>query len=454
MLASWLCFVFVSCDSKKRPSQEFQIYFTADVNGRLEPCGCFTGQYGGMTRIDTWLHYEDPGVQSLRLDAGDALKGTADFDLIHYRHVLSAFAKLQFHALNLGAREAALSASQLESLASDTRARLVSANVVEATSGELFFPAFRMIDSQNQKVAVIGLLDPDSAEASLGEGLEVQPMEVTLSNLLPALHKDHRPDLTVLLAFTNEEKMRSLAKRFYELDIILGGDVPQPSQEMIIENESIILFTTNEARAVGDLHFSIDKDRISSPKFDIHLMEDGIPQSADLLALSKAYRELIRSTKLEIDTPGASDQSRIPGVGSGHDFVGSAACFSCHPASAKKWRESAHSRAFASLLHGGTDADPNCISCHTIGFGEISGYRRAFGKDKLTDVGCESCHGPGSEHVRQRSLGDPAQVAFHYRTLGASDCTKCHHGEFSRPFKWEEFWPKIIHGKEEPSPNP
>ena len=27
------------------------IHFTGDVSGRLEPCGCFTGQYGGLTRL-------------------------------------------------------------------------------------------------------------------------------------------------------------------------------------------------------------------------------------------------------------------------------------------------------------------------------------------------------------------------------------------------------------------
>ena len=26
---------------------DLPIYFTCDTRGRLEPCGCFTGQYGG-----------------------------------------------------------------------------------------------------------------------------------------------------------------------------------------------------------------------------------------------------------------------------------------------------------------------------------------------------------------------------------------------------------------------
>jgi len=98
------------------------------------------------------------------------------------------------------------------------------------------------------------------------------------------------------------------------------------------------------------------------------------------------------------------------------------------------------------LLRKGADADPKCIGCHTIGFGTPSGYRRDFGASKLVDVGCESCHGPGSLHVRQQQ-GD-ATISFKFRPLGAGDCQKCHHGEFSRPFDLDTFWPIIAHGNE------
>jgi hypothetical protein len=97
-------------------------------------------------------------------------------------------------------------------------------------------------------------------------------------------------------------------------------------------------------------------------------------------------------------------------------------------------------------LEAKADADPKCITCHTVGFGTASGYRREYAEKKLTDVGCESCHGPGSLHVEQRALGLAA--TFKFRPLGAGDCIQCHHGEFSRPFEWDKFWPAIRHGKE------
>ena len=43
--------------SKKAPSTppRLTLFFTGDTRGRLVPCGCFTGQYGGLTRLKTAL---------------------------------------------------------------------------------------------------------------------------------------------------------------------------------------------------------------------------------------------------------------------------------------------------------------------------------------------------------------------------------------------------------------
>jgi hypothetical protein len=110
------------------------------------------------------------------------------------------------------------------------------------------------------------------------------------------------------------------------------------------------------------------------------------------------------------------------------------------------WSKSGHARAFATLVARRADADPSCLACHTVGFGNAAGYRREFGAAKLTDVGCESCHGPGSLHVKQQE-GDTS-ISFKFRPLDAGDCKRCHYGEFSRPFYWHEFWPPVKHSRE------
>ena len=51
-LGSGTAFFFRKKPAAPQP-QPLTLLFTCDVRGRLVPCGCFTGQLGGLTRIAT-----------------------------------------------------------------------------------------------------------------------------------------------------------------------------------------------------------------------------------------------------------------------------------------------------------------------------------------------------------------------------------------------------------------
>lgn len=428
----------------QRAACDLPLYFTCDTRGRLEPCGCFTGQFGGMTRLKTVLDAEAP-AGALRVDVGDAIGGREDYDLIEYRYLLRAFAALKYDALNVGHREARLSAAQLREIKRASPVPILSANLLDKATGKPIFDSCRILERGGFRIALIGVLDPRGLGDELGEGLAVADMESALTQQLAAVRP--KADLVVLLAFADEAALARLAQQFYEAHVILGGKVSQPAQELKRENRSLIYFVTNESRALGILRLRLT--RAAPPgviAHEIRLLHDQIPQDRTFRELAQAYRDEVRRTALAVDNPANTAADMVPGVRTAAAYVGSQRCVECHKVSGAVWAQSEHARAFATLIARKADADPKCIACHTIGFSSFSGYRREFGRDKLVDVGCESCHGPGSLHVRQRE-GDKT-VNFSYRPLGAGDCQKCHYGEFTRPFKWDEFWPPIKHGKE------
>jgi hypothetical protein len=430
---------------KKPPTpQPLTVLFTCDVSGRLVPCGCFTGQLGGLTRIAT-LFGLDRSPGELRVDVGDALAGSTDYERIQYRYIQDAFAKLQYAALNIGQREAALSAAQLREIKAHAPVPMISANLLDKTTNAPLFDTHRIVQHGPWRIALVGALDPRAAGETLGDGLAIEEMNVALGKLLPKLRG--QADFIVLLAFADEAAMNALAKQFYELNIILGGKVPQPSQKLVKENRSLILATTNEARAVGTLTVQLRAPgKMEDAKGEVMLVSDRIPQNETIADLAVAYRGEVRKTKLEIDDPAKLTEDMVPGVKATATYAGTQSCATCHPSAMKAWERSGHSQAFRTLLLRQADADPNCIACHTVGFGTPSGYRREFAATKLVDVGCESCHGPGSQHVEQRLAGGDITARFH--PVGAGDCRKCHHGEFSRPFEFDKFWPAVAHGKE------
>lgn len=88
----------------------------------------------------------------------------------------------------------------------------------------------------------------------------------------------------------------------------------------------------------------------------------------------------------------------------GADFVGSEACRDCHEAEFSTWAASPHARAIERLETADREQDPDCQRCHTTAFGRPGGF--PGGADPalhadLARVGCESCHGPGGNHVAE-----------------------------------------------------
>ena len=404
------------------------------------------GQFGGLTRLKTLLDSEPKGNQ-LRFDVGDATSGHQDYDEIQYRHVLQAFALMDYDVLNVGAREAQFSSDQLKSIRQRSSIPIVSANLLNKATGELLFEPYVLLEREGRRIAVLGVLDPASLKNPTGDGLQIAEMTSVLARYVPELRK--KADLLIVLAFTDETTLTKLADQFFEPDIFLGGNVSQPAQELKRVNKSLVYYVTNEARTVGRLRLRLSPNARPEPLDNgIVFLHDKIPQDKSITTLAKAARAEISKTRLRVDDPAYTQTDAIPGVRRAASYAGSERCIECHKQAGAVWRNSGHANAFNSLIAREADADPSCIGCHTVGFGNPTGYLRTAGKKQLIDVGCESCHGPGSLHVKQRE-GDK-NVDFRYRPLGAGDCLKCHHGEFSRPFDWEIFWPAIRHGKESP----
>ena len=91
----------------------------------------------------------------------------------------------------------------------------------------------------------------------------------------------------------------------------------------------------------------------------------------------------------------------------GADIVGSQACQSCHPSEYAHWEAGPHAAAVKTLEADGKAGDADCLKCHTTGYGRPGGFPvdgKVAQHPALANVGCESCHGPGGDHVKDDSV--------------------------------------------------
>jgi peroxiredoxin len=123
--------------------------------------------------------------------------------------------------------------------------------------------------------------------------------------------------------------------------------------------------------------------------------------------------------------------------------VGSDACRSCHAEEFETWAAGPHALGTATLAKSGEDRDPTCLKCHTTGFGRTGGFPATGIPTEYADlarVGCESCHGPGAEHVAENSvkrgsifsLGDKCDSCVVLQICGT-----CHDADNDPGFEFE-----------------
>ncbi|MBU2520660.1 MAG: cytochrome c family protein [Proteobacteria bacterium] len=104
-------------------------------------------------------------------------------------------------------------------------------------------------------------------------------------------------------------------------------------------------------------------------------------------------------------------------------YVGMEKCKNCHAEHVKTYSEWKYSRNFRVLEMRGKDRDPECLRCHTTGYGKDGGFVDIEKTPDMKNVQCEACHGPASLHV------DAPTVEVHQRTLSIprNICTTCHY---------------------------
>ena len=102
-------------------------------------------------------------------------------------------------------------------------------------------------------------------------------------------------------------------------------------------------------------------------------------------------------------------------------YIGVDACTDCHDDARKVWDKTSHATAYPTLQRDFKEYNLDCVSCHVTGYDKPGGSTVTH-NEKLKNVQCETCHGPGSLHAR-----DPSNKALITASPQPGTCLTCHH---------------------------
>ncbi len=477
---------------------------SAQMHGYLLPCGCSKPQIGGLERRYNFLEsLRARGWPVVPLDLGDIAQKQGHRDLpnlqgmVKYLYAMKALKAMDYQAVSFGEYEANLpNGLVLGTLAMwplqhpEEKPLFLAANLAEPTPGELNVHPMHVVKMPGSAVTVgvTAIIGPSVTKQITEQSVKFSPTAQVLPDVLKQM-ADKKVDFRVLLYHGSAAQQqvkgkppeaKALAEAFPEFDLILClSESDEPSANPILVHHktgrtTMIVSLGHKSKYVGVV--GVTRSGRQATLFDLkYQLVELTPYFATppekendqpILKLMEEYTaELKKDNSLE-KYPQAKHPMQVAVNDKVPTYVGSQVCKGCHKEAYKVWENSGHAHAYQTLVDATKPSlrqyDPECIVCHTVGFGYQSGFKTAELTPKLKDVGCESCHGPASEHVKDKTdeswykLLNPwkappneAPKAKEARQLRIDlFCQKCH--DIDNDVHWthggfEKKWPLIAH---------
>ena len=462
----------------------FRLYFVSNLAGALEPCGCVKDQLGGIDHAAALISKEKGQAKEAALvSAGplfflssDGDKAYRDQDKSKAETLALTLKSLNLVAFAPGTNDVASGAETLGKLHKASGASMLDLYAPE--------PSARHSVKQLGGVSVgfIGVGPkapadgPSLAERVKAEVAALKSEGAKVTVLLGSVGRgeakrvaDFVPELTAIVVGEPQ----------------FSGEVNTEAPPGQLVGKTIIAETSNHLQTLGVLDFYVregsyefaDASALSEGRRKAELMKhiaevrgkianyeqegrgdkpemaekkaDLQKSEADLIAMENAptpgkgsyFRYRLREVRTELGTDkGISEQllayykrvndenkrlyaDRKPAVApkGSPSYVGIDTCSSCHQEARKVWDKTAHAHAYKTLTDGFKEFNLDCVSCHVTGYDRPGGSTVTF-VDKLKDVQCEVCHGPGSQHVE-----NPKKTAIPVPHPTADSCLACHH---------------------------
>ncbi len=354
------------------------ILYTGGTRSHLEPCGCYQEQSGGLPRRAYVVkEFRKRGFQTLLVDAGNIFDGEAEIDARRCETNMKALTAMQYSA-------AALSESDLTY--SDAYLR------------------------RQRAVAAFPFLTPDVRRDNFTQPFVVEQIGQHSVAFVAGEASEEIGSLSDIVVALGDPKNAE------HIDVVI---YPGEIEPMGTEDGPLYVGCKSEGKTLGVLALWID----SSGELGHHYATE-LALTAEV-GESEAVRQLLTNFYREMASENPSQGSRLFAKQlleqqQENGYASATACQRCHEQEYLQWSATRHAFAYETLLKKERYFDAGCVSCHTTGFGYSTGFQIGDSDSALEGVQCETCHGPGKQHV-----GNPKKSNIR-SGADTSLCLQCH----------------------------
>ncbi len=359
----------------------------------------------------TKIKYGDAVV----VDAGDwAPDAGRPAEEPKFGFLLEMMGMIGYDALGLGERELAFGYARFQAIAAKSKVPILAANLIDKKSGKPAFKQSVVLKKGGLKVGVFALVGPKiTLPGKTADSLVIEDPIESAQTMVAQLRK--QADVVVLLAHLGRTEGEDLAAQVPGIDVVVLAHHPGFVAEGRRVNDAITVASGEQGQNIGLTLVTMENKKVANLESATKILMPEVGERGDMARLIKEFEDSINKKQRE-EQQKTQATSLMPKPGE-DQYVGSETCMGCHSEQAEQWKTTQHAHAFATLERVQKDATPECVQCHVVGFGRPSGYVNAQTTAKLKNVGCEVCHGFGTQHDAFAKTGGKVAEAV---------CITCH----------------------------
>ena len=417
------------------PAGALTILFSADNQGVLSSCGCPTNPSGGFAKRQTLIDkFRRVRQDVVVVDAGDMFPDRPN--PVKVKYLATALGRAQYDAVAMGDQDFLLGVADIQKLAAEHKLPLISANVRDE-AGNLLFPPHVIREAGGRRIGIFAVIADqtfDNPPREWRKGLKVEPPIEAARREVRALAGC---DLVIALSHQPIAATQELAKSVPGIDIVVSGHDDAIFRKPLMVGKTMILAVGPVGRMLGSLTLSKGVAAATTPAaaMELHSLSEKLVRDAPWVL--DLYWEYVRKARGE--APPVWALGVLP-----PKYEPAEACIRCHQNQYRNWQTTLHAHAYLTIKEKGRQEDPECILCHTMGYGRAAGFFSMEETPGLGRVTCQACHPLSSDHAGKEAKTDPR------RDINARTCLHCHGLIESPDFDFYTYRPKIAHMPSEP----
>ena len=376
------------------------VLITGGTHGMMEVCNCVGPMPGGLARRSGLVRsYRAAFDTTIVLDTGDLF--WVEPEDLRNTFVPKGYGQIGYDAVVLGDQEWAACDDHLRALG---RAKGLTCLSTTVSAKTVDFPRVVVRPIRGGRLAIVSDVRGDAfrfVPASRRERLTLSPPE----DIVRRIRQLKRDGLLVMVVAHMEASTLEAVAGEYHADLIVQGHTTR-SEPALRRLAGTPVVKVGGFETVGAVAIRSAGGKIVDLDYRVEVVDTTWPLDRRLIQTYQAYAHAAMRRAL--------DAERTEGL----DYVASSACGKCHPRAHAAWRRGPHAHAYKTLVKARRTGDPNCLMCHTTGFGTKKGFYTIAKTPRMADVNCQACHRFNVAEHRKKGFRRPA--------VTKAVCTTCH----------------------------